>query len=106
MVREGSLVAVHEGHGIGPGRAGAPGGTGHNLLQGRQESIPHKRCGAAQPLAVDPESRVDIEAGAAARAGLAAGRESRMAVGHEHHAFERIAHQRLERGAKPGEIGG
>ena len=61
---------------------------------------------APQALAVGPESGMDVEAAAAARAGGAAGLERRIAVRDEHHPFEGVADERLERGAQPGEIAG
>ena len=54
----------------------------------------------AQPLAVELERRMHVEAGLPAGAGRAVGTQRRMAVGDEHDAREVAADHRLQRGAQ------
>ena len=70
----------------------------------RQEFAGDEFDHAAQPLRIGAEGRMHVEAVAAAGAGGAGRRQRRMAIGHEHHACEIAADQRLERRAQLGEV--
>ncbi len=99
------LVGVDKGHALARGIAAA-------LLAARQRPDPgqkllrHEVHRLTQPLAVDGEGRVHVEAVASARTGRVGAGKRGVAVAHVDDARQISTDQRLERGARLGEIAG
>src|SRR5206468_6897586 len=105
MVGERALVAVDEGHAIGGGIGAKDAAFAQRQrLEPGKELLADELSHVLDPIRIDAESRMDIEAVAAARARCRA-EKTRMPIGYEHHAREITAEQRFERDAQLGELG-